>query len=224
MGALNMYKKIAAMLVAGVVVGAMAASVYAARVDLYVFENSTSGDVSDLDLWVDVVDVGGTQVDLTFHNDSTTSAIVTQIYFESTLSSLIGNGSIFTQSAGVSFQAGANPGSPPGGTNISWAGELAAFGRTNAGGVSNGINNPLPVETLTIRFDYQGAAVLGDLLDALVDDGRIAQHVQSVGDDGFSVSTVTGGNIVPLPAAAWSGLATMMAMGLGGFTKLRRRA
>ena len=216
----KMVKKVAAVLAAGVV----AANVYAARVDLFVFENATSGDVSALDLWVDVVDVGGTQVDLTFHNDSTTSAIVTQIYFESTLSSLIGNGSIFAQSAGVSFQAGANPGSPPGGTNISWAGELAAFGRTNAGGVSNGINNPLPVETLTLRFDYQGAAVIGDLLDALVGDGRIAQHVQSVGNNGFSVSTVTGGHIVPLPAAAWSGLAMMMAMGLGGFKKLRRRA
>ncbi len=226
MGALKVCKLAVTLTLAAV----LTAQVQAARVDLFVFENASSGDVSGLDLWVDVLDVGGTQVDFVFHNDSTVPAIITQIYFESSLSSLVSGLAIQAQTAGVSFKVGAAPGSPPGGNNIGWAGELASFGRTSAGGVSNGVNEPAPVETLTIRGDYEIGADLAAVLAALVGDGRIAQHVQSVGTAGFSVSAVTEGGsgdpqiIVPLPAAVWSGMATLAAMGLGGFAKLRRRA
>lgn len=186
----------------------------AARVDLTVFENASAVSTAGLDLWVDVLDVGGSQVDFVFHNDSTISAIVTQIYFESTFSGLLTNGALQGATAGVAFVVGADPGSPPGGTNISWAGELASFGRANAGGVSNGVNNPPPIETLTIRFDYDGATTLADVLDVLGDaSGRIAQHVQSVGTSSASISTVTSG-IVPLPTAAWSAMVLIAAIGL----------
>lgn len=209
---MNAYKACVLGVVAALV--SAAGSAQAARVDLMVFENASAVSTVGLDLWVDVLDVGGSQVDFVFHNDSTISAIVTQVYFESTLSGLLANGSIQAATAGVSFVVGASPGSPPGGTNISWAGELASFGRANAGGVGNGIDEPLPVETLTIRFDYAGATTLGDILDVLGDSsGRIAQHVQSVGPSSASVSTVTA-SPVPLPTAAWSAMALIAAIGL----------
>ncbi len=221
MGAVRVFRLgIAALVVA---VALLAVSAQAARVDLITFENADSVSVVGLDLWVDVLDVGGTQVDFVFHNDSTISAIITQIYFESTLGSLISGGAIQAQTAGVSFASGASPGSPPGGTNIGWAGETASFGRTNAGGVSNGIDEPLPIELLTLRFNYVGASDVADVLAALIDDGRIAAHVQSVGPSGKSISVVTEGVIVPLPAAAWTGLATLGAFGLAGIRRWRRR-
>jgi hypothetical protein len=203
------------------VVMLLAANADAARVDLFVFQNSSGVDTTGLDLWVDVLDVGGTQVDFVFHNDSTIPSIISQIYFESTLGSLISGGAIHAQTAGVSFQVGATPSSPPGGTNIGWAGEIIDFGNTDAiGGVNNGINAGVG-ENLTIRFSYVGATAVNDVLDALQDDGRIAAHVRSVGDEGESIAVVTG-VIVPLPAAAWMGLATLGGIGLAGIRRWRR--
>jgi hypothetical protein len=205
----------------------LTANVQAARVDLITFENAGGADVTGLDLWVDVLDIGGTQVDFVFHNDSTISSIVTQIYFESTLGSLISGGAIQAQTAGVSFTTGAAPGSPPGGNNIDWAGETAKFSRTNAGGVNNGINANVG-ENLTIRFNYAGSTDFADLLAAMAEDARTAAHVQSVGPNGKSVAVASElGNgdpqIVPLPAAAWTGLATMGGLGLAGIRRWRRR-
>ncbi len=206
-------------------------NVQAARVDLFVFENASGTDTTGLDLWVDVLDVGGSQVDFVFHNDSTIASIVTQIYFESTLSGILTGGAIHHQTSGVSFTGGAAPPSPPGGSNIDWAGETAKFSRANKGGVNNGINAGLD-ESLTIRFDYAGGADFDALLAALAADSRIAAHVQSVGPDGQSIAVAgnwindqgSGGPqiVVPLPAAAWMGLATMSVLGLGGVRRRRR--
>jgi hypothetical protein len=209
----------------------LALNVQAARVDLFVFENTSGADTTGLDLWVDVLDVGGTQVDFVFHNDSSISSIVTQIYFESTLSGLISGGTIYGQTSGVSFTSTASPTTPAGGEGIDWAGELFAFGRANQGGVNNGINAGLG-ESLTIRFDYAGLSTHDDLLAALMADGRIAQHVQGL-PGGGSIGTVSGWNeigegvgqiVIPLPAAAWMGLAMMSALGLGSLRRRRRAA
>jgi hypothetical protein len=185
------------------VLGGMASLASAARVDLVVFENDSNANVSGLDLWVDVLNSAG-KADFVFHNDSSISSIITQIYFESGLSSLIANGTIAVESSGVDFKVGATPANPPGGTNIGWTGTFYSDGRVNQGGVSNGINN-VSTETLTVRFDLIGGKSVDDVIAALGKPGsRIAEHIQSL-PQGASVTAVTT-TIVPLPEAFGPGL------------------
>jgi len=207
---------IVAIAIAGLVIAGPAS---AERVDLNVFENSSGADVSGLDLWVDVTSSGG-YVDMKFNNDSTISAILTQIYLESNLSSLLNNGMIYATTGNVHFVPGANPSSPPGGTNIGWVGEFYTAGRVKAGGVSNGIDDDAvdPDESLTLRFDLLTGKTLDDVLSSLVDDGRVAGHVQGL-PRGASVSVVT----VPLPVAGSAGLAMLGAIGLARVVRGRAR-
>lgn len=191
----------------------------AARVDLAVFENSSGVNVSGLNLWVDVLNVGG-KANLVFHNDSTISSIITQIYLESGLSSLLANGAIASQSAGVSFQVGATPADPPGGTNIGWTGTFYSVGRTSAGGSSNGINEPPPIELLTLSFDFVGGATVDSIVAALGSAGtRIGEHIQSL-PTGASVSAVT--TVVPLPTAIGPGLSLLVGLALYRYRRSRK--
>lgn len=215
------------LLIAGVCLLTAAGPASADRVDFYVFENSTSGDVSGLDLWVDVLDVVAGKVDLVFHNDGIASA-VEQINPEDTpwAQANLANGAIVDESppksvgppvTGVDFEPKSGASNLPGGTNISWLGELE---NTSFDAQSPppklGLN---PGETLTLRYDLLVAgASASDVVSALQGDGwRIGQHVISVGPQEFSVSTVT---TVPLPAAAWAGL---LLMGGIGANRMRRR-
>lgn len=198
-----------------VVLGGMATLACAARVDLEVFENDSGADVSGLDLWVDVLNSAG-KAEFIFHNDSTISSIITEIYFESGLSDLLSNPMIAAESAGVDFEVGATPANPPGGTNIDWEGTFFSVGRVAKGGVDNGINNPPPIETLAITFDFVGAEDIDAIIDALGQVGtRIAEHIQALPCDN-SVSAVT----VPLPAALGPGL--LLLASIGAF-RLRRQ-
>lgn len=183
----------------------------ATRVDFTVFENQSGYSTAGLDLWVDVLDVGGTKVDFVFHNDSTVDSIIGRIFFESPLATILDNGGIQAQSAGVSMVYSEPGGNLPGGNNIAW---VAAFADANkSGSVSNGINNG-GTETLTIRFDYINGANVNSVLNMLVSSsGRIGEHIQSIGPQSVSMAAVTTGTPVPLPAAVWSGMALIGAIG-----------
>lgn len=181
----------------------------AERVDLLVFENADMGDVSQLDLWVDVAQVAG-MVTFTFHNDSTVASEVTAIYIEnSTLSSGLLSGASLMNMVGTNFAAGATPPNPPGsisGFGGSWGGNLFSADR-NPGPGSNGIN---PGETLAVSFSVSDDNV--DIADALRSGAfRMAQHVQEVEPGGFSVWTVT-----PAPGS-------LALLGLAGLTAAGRR-
>jgi len=201
-----------------VVLGGLASVASAARVDLDVFENSGGANVSGLDVWVDVL-AAGSDVDFVFHNDSSISSIITQIYFESGLSSLIANGTIQAESSGVDFKVGATPALPPGGMNIGFTLTLASFGRENP--VSKGINN-VATETLTVRFDLLGSTTVDDVVAALGQAGtRIAEHIQSL-PEGKSVTAATvPPTVVPVPAALGPGLALLAAIAVYRLRRIR---
>ena len=196
----------AALAVCGCVAGASAE-----RVDLFVYENADGGDVTLLDLWVDVSQ-SGVLVTFDFHNDSAVGSRISNIYFENTA---------FTQAAftnsgtleaplpsGVNFSAGGSPANPASGINAfdtAWGGTLAWFSRN--GGAANAID---PGESLSVTFTLSDAGL--DVAQALRErDFRVAQHVISVGADSFSVWTTN----VPAP-----GVASVM---LGGLAMAGRR-
>ncbi len=198
---------LAAIAAGGLLCASMASA--GVRVDLVVYENSSNGDVTNVDLWVNLVD-GGTHVDFVFHNDSTIGATVANVYFE--MNALMANGSIAGQSAGVDFDVGGNPQNPaqPGFLyGGSWGGNLFRARAENPA-PHNGIN---PGETLTIRFDLVGsfADVLAAVQPGANNGFRIAQHVISVNGD-FSVWSIN----TPTPGGA-------AVLALGGLVAMRRR-
>ncbi len=196
------------------VVGAAASIANAQRFDLFIYENDDGADVSGLELYFEIFDVGGTAIDFVFHNDSADPAIVTAVYFENTFGGLV-DGRIQDESAGVDFDENATPPNPaqPGfGFGGSWSGNLFDADAESPG-PTNGINQGVG-ETLTIRFDYDGIG-LSDVQDALNNDPRdlrIAQHIQGL-VNGESVWSIN----VPAPA-------TLVAFGgLAAFAGRRRR-
>lgn len=151
----------------------------------------------DLDLTVDIT-VDGSSAFFDFSNNSTGSAAgssLARIYFESGLAAVgLSNGAVVSGTGtdfGTSYPG---PSSPPSGTNISWDGELAAFGASSPPS-SNGLNVG---DSVLISFDYTGS--LAALLDAVTDktgNARISGHVlDCVG--GNSCAAVT---VIPIPAA-----------------------
>ncbi|MBX3322090.1 MAG: hypothetical protein KF757_03770 [Phycisphaeraceae bacterium] len=195
--------------VAGMIGGASAVASAGVRIDLAVYENSSGGDTSKLDLWVDVID-GGSVVDFVFRNDSTGAAVISNVYFE--MNSLIANGSLAGSTGNVAFSIGGappNPAQPAFLYGGSWGGNLMRVA-ASAPAPQKGIG---PGESLTVRFDLVGtfADVVSALQPNASDGFRIAQHVISVNND-FSVWTIN----TPTPGSA-------AVLGLGGLVAMRRR-
>lgn len=166
-----------------------------------IFENSAGADVSQLDLWVDVLDSGTNLVDFVFGNDSAISATVTDVYFERTdLWEDRLYGPLIINNSGVDFSPGAHPSEPP--ASIAGTGGLGPWGGTlfAAGAIPPPAHEGIdPGETLTIQFGYDGE--FAALISALTYPGefRIVEKIQNIGYGGESVWGVT-----PIPEPATS--------------------
>lgn len=194
--------------IAASVLGGVCALASADRVDLFVFENADSANLAGLDLWVDVINVGGSKVDFTFHNDSSIACFISAIYFENKpITAGLSNPTLFN-GPGVAFSPGATPANPPGAISGFGGSRGGTFFGTDANAPSpfHGIS---PGEWLTVRFDLSLGLTHATLVSALTaGDWRIAQHVQGI-DNGKSIWTTTPSEpltVVPLPPAAWAGL------------------
>lgn len=190
-------------IIAGVLCAGLASAASAEIIQFHIYENDDGVDVSNLDIYVEVID-GGTTVDFVFHNDSTQESVVTAVYFEDTRSSSgsLANPFISSESSGVDFEPPATPGSPaqPGGTYGGTWGDSIYTADAESPGPTNGINHGAG-ETLGIRFDLINGATAQDIIDALnrrPADFRLAMHIQTVGDDGESS---VWGITVPAPGA-----------------------
>lgn len=121
----------------------------------------------------------------------------------------IGNGT------GVDFKVVNGNWNGPGGT--SWATSFLEI--TKNGAASNGIDSG---ESLTLTFDHDGSFSLSSFIDAVNDQSiRFAIHYQAWtgGQSEKLLSTTV--VVVPLPPAAWAGLAILA--GLGGLRTVKRR-
>jgi hypothetical protein len=160
-----------------------------------------------------------------FWNTSFTGSI-TDIYFDD--GSLLGISAI-SNGPGVSFSPGASPGNLPGGNAVNFN-TSAGFSADSDSPVSaNGVQWASPTNKyVQILFDLQAGQTVNDVIAAiqlgLMNPGvdvagglRIGLHVQA-SSDGQSQSFV----IVPLPPAAWAGVASLA--GVFGFGYLRRRS
>ena len=189
------------------IVGSQCQVSLAAIYGLEVFtSNGYYYDNPGLDLYVDVTP-DGDQVRFEFRNDSTLASSIEGIYFDD--GSLFGIAYI-DEGAGTSFSQGASPPNLPAGEMLVPPFETSQgfLSDSDPPASGNGVN---PGEWLAIVFDLLEGKTLGNVLDELNDDTlRVGIHVISL-PDGSSESAVT-----PEPV-------TLIFMGLGGWTLLRRR-
>jgi hypothetical protein len=179
--------------------------------------NNTASDalIGEQQLFVDVIDPGGSQVLFTFRNEGPEASSITDIYFDD--GTLLGIAAIDNSDPGVAFSQWVSPPNLPGGY---WT--TPKFNATAGFSVDsdppvqpNGVN---PGEFVSILFDLQGApaTTFADVIDDFTDGAlRIGIHVQGFDSEG-SESFVN----VPVPAP---GALVLGAMGLGLVTCVGRR-
>ncbi len=160
----------------------------------------------NVNLYVEVSDIGAGRVDFTFYNESLIESSIARIYFDDDLLLDIAD---ISEGDGTSFSQPATPGNLPGGNMLEPAFVTTNEFRIGAGPPppKNGVN---PDEWLRITFDYDG--IFEDVIDGL-DAGtiRIGAHVIAL-PDGSSESVIA----VPEPA-------TVCLLGLGTLVLLRKR-
>ena len=163
------------------------------------FANGATGTAQ---LFVDLEDVGGSQVLFTFGNAGPQASSITRVYFDD--GSLLSIVSIDDSDLGVSFSQFASPGNLPGGNNLS-----PPFLTT--AGLSVGSNPPVqpngvnPGEALGIVFNLQDSRTFNDVIDELNGGSfRIGIHVQSFADGGSEAFV----SFIPVPG-------TLLLCGLG---------
>lgn len=204
----------AALCVAGMSGSIAFGGVVGERFDLFVFENNDGAPTGNIDIWVDVIDNGAT-VDFVWHNDSTESANLTEIYLESSDAADLLLSPVIMNGGGVQYSSPASPGTPPGSISLfggAWGGSHFSADPDAPMPNVNAIN---PGESLTIRFDLSGFLTYSDLINALNGEAgafRLAGHVQGIGAGDASIWVVT-----PSPATG-----SLMLGGLLLTTRRRR--
>jgi hypothetical protein len=171
--------------------------------------NALSGTTQ---LWVDVEDVGVTQVSFTFRNTGPLPMSITDVYFDD--GTLLGIASI-VNSAGVDFAQGASPPEMPGANLLSPVFQTTAgfSADSNPPAQLNGVN---PGEWTKVTFSLINGMTYADTITALNTPGdhlRIGMHVQGFGDGG-SESFV---NNVPAPGV----LGTLALVGIAASRRRR---
>jgi hypothetical protein len=179
--------------------------------DLYTFDRITSNSGVDVaaQLFVNVTNPGGGQVDFKFTNAVGLAASITQIYFDDD-AGVLGSIDSLSETLGVSFSINGAPSDLPSGDTISFA--ATHWATADAPVSHNGIDSS--IESLVIRFDLVALKSFTDVIAAL-DNGtlRIGLHVQALPDD-ESDSFVNNGRIVPSPSAAILGLLGLVSLTL----------
>lgn len=140
-------------------------------------------------------------------------------------------GSISSRSAAAALcrplREGASPGQLPGGNVINFNTSANFLADSDSPTQPNGVN---PGESVQINFALISGQTFADTIAAIdlglanpgedvVGGLRIGIHVQ--GFDGGGSESFVNGNIVPIPAAVWGGMALCGMLGIG---KLRRRS
>lgn len=188
------------------------------------FDRITSNSSADAagQLSAEITDGGtGVYVDFKVITGANPGANITEIYFSDLLGLFTPPPSIFSQSAGVSFEVGGSntPGELPGAGGasppfVTTAGLVAEADGNNATGLTVG-------ETLILFLTYTGGADFDDVLAALAGDQfRIGMHVRSLlGGQSDSFVSDFEMSEVPLPAAAWLMMAGVAGLGFAGRRK-----
>ena len=171
-------------------------------------DNGNYNDSTDVNLGVELLEVGLNLLDFKFYNDSLIECSIAAVYFDD--GDLLGIAGV-TSSPGVSFSQLAKPKNLPSGNTLEPPFVTTVqFSIDSDPPVSkNGVN---PGEWLRITFDINGgtfAAVIDGLNTGTL---RIGTHVIAL-PDGSSESAI---NHVPEPT-------TMALLGLGSLALLRRR-
>lgn len=206
-------------------------SSWASAAATYSFGNITSNNavnkaIGEAQLFVDVLQgPNASQVDFKFYNNGPAASVISEIYFDD--GTLLGIAQVLN-GPGVSFTSGgANPPNLPGGANLSPAFQVTAGFLAESGppAPQNGVG---PNEHVTIRFNLLGGQTYADALNAIVLSGapgglRIGVHVIGF-DNGGSESFVNTTTVMPLPAAAWMGMALLGSVGGVGFFRKRRQS
>jgi hypothetical protein len=181
--------------------------------DFSIFNNAGWASDGRLNFTVAVSDEGQNEVGFVFQNSSSISSSVTDVYFDD--DSLFGSAEDILGSSGVSFSAGANPQSLPGGQNLDppFAKKPFFSADSDAPVSDNGIN---PGEWLKITFNLNFDSVIEQIAAG---NFRIGIHIQSL-PNGDSVSAINGTiqnpPVIPEPA-------TMSLISLGALSLIRRK-
>ena len=176
--------------------------------------SAVNAAIGEAQLSVEILDIGGGQVEFLFRNSGSDPASLTDIYFDDSGLGVLAAPMGFTDIVGtVSFSQYAAPADLPGGSGFNTTAGLSADSDSPA--PINGVNTG---EQLGVTL--YGA--YGGIVDQF-DNGnlRIGLHVQAMGTDGESEWFISNGPVVPAPGAlALAGIGTLLV----GFLRNRKNA
>ncbi|MBS1190915.1 MAG: hypothetical protein H6R10_2707 [Rhodocyclaceae bacterium] len=187
-------------------------------------------------LTVDVTQGGADNVLMTFSNPGNINSTIAQVYLDDSPVDLFSSVAVASQSTGVSFSAGANPGNLPGGNAPAFAFDATSSFGANPPAPTSGVNDSgrYPGEFLTLSATLNSGHTFADAINSLsagnASNGnflRIGAHVISIADlndaSASFLDTGTGGGAAPPPPIPEPETWGMLMAGLGFLTALARR-
>ena len=175
-----------------------------------------NGGLGETRLFVDVVDIGGGQVQFDFRNVGPEQMVIKEVYFDDgsilALASVVnGPGTFFVQDEITPT----SPGDLPAGNNLNPAFETTGFFSADAPNSGLGGDGVDPGEQVGIVFSLKDAQTYSDVLSDL-DDGltlRIGIHVGAFADDDSQTFVNNGRTTIPAPGAILLGSIGMCSVG-----------